>query len=87
MVKDHTTNIEEAMRVISPFLLLLPHMMSMIGLNQNLILGSKMTVVEAQLLHQLYLHLTMPSSFVESIDDRIKKTVVELTKIASGSNE
>ncbi len=46
-----------------------------------------MTVQEAQLLHQLYLNITMPAHFQESIEERIKKAVVELTKIASGSNE
>lgn len=45
-----------------------------------------MTVLEAQLLHQLYLSITMPAHFQETIDERIKKAVAELTKIASGNN-
>jgi len=46
-----------------------------------------MTGMEAQLLHQLYLNLTMPASFQETIDERIKSAVSELTKIASGASE
>jgi hypothetical protein len=33
LVKDHTTNIEEALRVISLILILLPHLMSIMGPN------------------------------------------------------
>jgi hypothetical protein len=46
-----------------------------------------MTGLEAGLLHQLYLNLTMPASFQETIDERIKKAVTELAKIASGNSE
>jgi len=45
------------------------------------LLGSKLNPQEAQLLHQLYLSLTMPASYQESLDDRISKTVAELTKL------
>lgn len=82
MVKDHTTNVEEALRIVAPLFVLLPQIMTMMGPNPAFMAASKLTPQEIALLSQFNIGLSMNMQDV-TVKDRISRAVKELVKLSS----
>ena len=90
LVQDHTTSVEEALRLIAPIFLLLPSAVTMMGPNPLIVQHTRLTMGEFHLLNAFYTHLNVPT-IDATFEDRFKRAVSELLKLvqsgAPGSSD
>jgi hypothetical protein len=84
LVKDHTTNVEDAIRRLAPFLVLLPQVMTMMGPSPAFMNASKITPQELAILNGFQISLSMNMQDL-TIQDRFNRAVRELSKLVISS--
>ena len=84
LVKDHTTSLEEALRLVSPIFSLLPHAISFMGPHPIFLQKSKLTLPETQILSNFYFILTNGAD--QTIEDRLKRVEGEMLKLVSSAD-
>lgn len=88
-MKDHTTSVEEALKLVSALFLVVPNSMTIMGPNQMILQHSRLSFNEIQLLNTFWSMLNFSAD--NTYEDRINRAVKELSKIvhsgAPGENE
>ena len=84
LVKDHTTSVDEALRLIAPIFVLIPQAM-MMGPNPVFVQHSKLTLAELQVLHYFLMNITV-NMLDLTVEDRLKRAVSELSKLVQSGH-
>jgi hypothetical protein len=80
LVKDHTTSVEEALRLIAPIFFLLPQVLTVYGVNPIFNQHAKLTMQELQLLHAFTMNLNVSVNDT-NVEVKLKRAVQELNKL------
>ena len=79
LVKDHTTSLEEALRMVTPLFTLLPHAVTFLGPHPLFLQKSRLSLLETQLLSSFHFILTNGAD--QTVEDRLKRVEGELLKL------
>ena len=79
LVKDHTTSLEEALRLVTPLFTLLPQAVTFLGPHPLFLQKSRLSLLETQLLSSFHFILTNGAD--QTVEDRLKRVEGELLKL------
>ena len=79
LVKDHTTSLEEALRLVTPLFTLLPQAVTFLGPHPLFLQKSRLSLQETQLLSSFHFILTNGAD--QTVEDRLKRVERELLKL------
>lgn len=85
LVKDHTTSLQEALRLITPLFSLIPQAVTFMGPNPLFLQKSNLSMLEAQLLSAFHFVLTTGAD--RTIEDRLKRVEAELLGLVQSAVE
>lgn len=81
LVQDHTTSVEEALRLIAPVFLILPNVFSMMGINPVFREHSHLSQSDLNLLQQFYFSVALNVQDL-TVEAKLKRAQEELMKVA-----
>ena len=79
LIKDHTTSVEEALKLVAPILTILPHFINFMITDPLFLQRTHLSAQEFQLLSSFHFILTNGADL--TIEDRLKRVEGELLKL------
>lgn len=85
MVKEHTTSLKEALRLITPIFSLIPQAVTYMGPNPLFLQKSELSLSEVQILSNF--HFLLTNGVDRTVEDRLKRVEGELLKLVESAVE